>query len=188
MTFLQLPSEDAAERWAHDMQSTRVELEQKLRIEREAAAAAAQKEAALLADAAQIESSIAASSAQEHAALTSEIVLSRDRERMALQEAERAAALTRDTIARVQSVQAQLRHLENTTRECSAQEERLEQELEQLRHRVRDMHSQEHQACAQPEPSSFAAAAASAADVMSLPHDLVGRVSAVLDTVRARRI
>ncbi len=186
MTFLQLPSEEEAERWALDMQSTRVELEQKLRIEREAAAAAAQKEAALLAEAARIEFSIAASVAQEEAALSSEISLNRDRERRALEEADSAAAQMCDAIARAQVLQTQLRHMENTERECVAQEERLELELEQLQHKVRAAHGQEQKASAPSEPSSFAAVAASAAAVMSLPHDLVARVSVVLDTVSAR--
>jgi hypothetical protein len=162
------------------MQETRVELEQKLRDERDAAAAATLMQTELLRDAAQLQSNIAAAAAEHAAALTSEILLCRDREKIASQEAEKAALETRDTLLRAQAVRTELRRLESMTCERELQEGRLALELDQLRRQSQELLlERESQMCVE----SVAAAASSGAVLSTLPHELLTRVDAALDTV-----
>lgn len=173
------------------MQDTRVELEQKLRDERNAAAAATLMQTELLRDAAQLQSNIAAAAAEhaaaaaEHAAaLTSEILLCRNRETIASQEAEKAALETRDTLLRAQAVRTQLLRLESMTCERELEAERLALELDQLRKQSQELLlEREQHMCVESEASALAAAASSAPVLLTLPHDLLMRVDAALDTV-----
>jgi hypothetical protein len=166
------------------MQSTRNELEQKLRIEREAAAAAARRQTEHLAAAAQLQADIAAAAAQKQASLTSEIQLSRDREKCALLDAERTASDMRDTMAKAHAAQAQLLRLEDSACEYAAREERLALELEQLQRKSLDLRA--HQISVESGPPSPGAATAVDATLLNVPHDLVLRISAVLENVSAQ--
>jgi hypothetical protein len=165
------------------MQSTRVELEQKLRVEREAVAAAARRQTEQLEEAAQLQADIAAASAQKQASLTAEILLSRDREKSALLEAERTALEMRDAMAKAHAAQAQLLRLENSACEYAALEDRLALELEHLQHKSLDL--QAHKISVESGPPSPDAATAHDASLLNFPHDLELRISAVLENVSA---
>ena len=93
------------------MQSTRVELEQKLRDERRAAAAAARSQETAVAEEARIKANDAVAAAQREAAAAAEIVLYRDREQSATQENANITAEISDVMTRVHLMKTQLRGL-----------------------------------------------------------------------------
>lgn len=153
----QLPSREAAEEWVACVRVARMDFEQKLLFEREAAAAAEQRIAAATAD----------------------IVHNQKRENFAVQEAERSAAELRDVMSSVEAIQAQLPQLEKMSHECALLERRLALELQmlQLDAANADEEAQSSGSAAPPvAPQSSAA-------LSHLPHDLVARVNAVLDKV-----
>ena len=193
MTYLQLPSEDAAEQWEVAMQGTRDLLEQKLRAERHAAALAAeaaQRDAASAASAASAAAEERAAAAAASATATAAIMLSRDRERAALQEAETATAEHRDIMSRVAAMQQQLRLLEQATYARVVQEQRLSMELEQVKQKTRVFLQLQQQQQQQQQPpttqgASFVALTSPVAPpdaaTLHLPHALTAQATAVLE-------
>jgi hypothetical protein len=152
----QLPSREAAEEWVACVRVARMDFEQKLSLEREAAAAE-----------------------QRIAAATADIVHNQKRENFAVQEAEGSAAELRDVMSSVEAIQAQLPQLEKMSHECALLERRLALELQmlQLDAANADEEAQSSGSAAPPvAPQSSAA-------LSHLPHDLVARVNAVLDKV-----
>ncbi len=150
----QLPSKDAAEEWVACINATRVDLQQKLQLEREAVAAADQKIAAATAD----------------------ILRSRDREKCAVEEAGKSVAELHDVMLSVETIQAQLLQLEKMSQDCSILERRLALELQTLQLDAVNANIE--------SPSCGSAVVSQSSAAFShLPHDLVARVNAVLDKV-----
>jgi hypothetical protein len=150
----QLSSKDAAEEWMACMYATRVDLQQKLQLEREAVTTADQRIAAATAD----------------------ILRSRDREKSAVEEAGKSAAELNDVMLSVERIQAQLPQLEKMSQDCSVLERRLALELQTLQLNVVNANI-ESLSC------GSAVVSQSSAAFSHLPHDLVARVNAVLDKV-----
>ena len=141
------------------MRIGRLDFEQKLLFEREAAAAAEQRIAAATAD----------------------ILHNEQRENFAAREAERSAAELRDVMSRVEAIQAQLPQVEKMSHECSLLQRRLALELQMLQ--VDAANADEE---AQSSGSAAPPVAPQSSPALShLPHDLVARVNAVLDKVLA---
>ena len=169
------------------MQGTRDLLEQKLRAERHAAALAAeaaQRDAASAASAASAAAEERAAAAAASATATAAIMLSRDRERAALQEAETATAEHRDIMSRVAAMQQQLRLLEQATYARVVQEQRLSMELEQVKQKTR-VFLQQQQQPPTTQGVSFVALTSSVAPpvaaTLHLPHALTAQATAVLE-------
>lgn len=168
------------------MQSTRVELEQKLRDERRAAAAEARSQEAAVAEDARIKANDAVAAAQREAAAAAEIVLNRDREQSATQENANITAEISDVMTRVHLMKTQLRGLEQAAYDCTLQEECLALELEQMHQKSQDFLEGQQPPSSDASSSATAAAAASsqASPVVALaglPQDMIPRVNAVLD-------
>jgi hypothetical protein len=190
------------------MQGTRVQLEQKLRAQRNAIAAAAEKEAAASAAAAAAEkeaaalaaaaaekeaaasaaaaaekeaaASAAAAAAEKEAAATTAIMLCRDREKRALQAADSTAELLAGVMVKVHEAQRLSQHWGRVERECAAEELRLTSQLEQLDQRLQLSQQQQP---SELQPPSFAVAS-SGGDRLAPVRDIVAQVDALMHQVR----
>ncbi len=206
---LQLPTEEAAEQWEVAMQGTRDLLEHKMRLEREAAALAAQmaeRDAALAASAAAAAAeeraaaaaaavAAAAVAAAATAAAAAAVSLHRDRERAALKQADATAAAHKDVMSRVASMQQQLRLLEQASHARVLQQQRLKMELEEVDQKTQAVlelqqqqhHQQQLQLASSQQPSPTVTAPPDAAST-SLHRPLDPTVQADASRVDSSRV